>query len=213
MGFWYLFASSVALGSFQFGVFALLFIFSLWRFKNLFKIVILGYHITFNRVNMQFYGDFMIVFVNFDTAQSAQNSGCITDIARIESELFDDAWDALSVGQVLGQFGAGVLVADNDDDIMGYLIYQIVFEVAEILRIATDMDFQKQGVGQGLLDEFDKLCKEKGVERILLEVRADNAQAIRLYERHGFYQIDVRKDYYKDEFGMADALILQKDLG
>lgn len=159
----------------------------------------------------------MTVFLNFATPDTTQTSGYMSDIVRIERELFDDAWDGLSVGQVLGQvlgqFGAGVLVAcDDDDECMGYLMYQIVFEVAEILRIATDMDFQKQGVGKGLLDEFDKLCREKGAERILLEVRADNAPAIRLYERQGFYQIDVRKGYYKDEWGAVDALILQRDL-
>lgn len=154
-----------------------------------------------------------MILSNFDDFKQTEQSGYVNAIARIERELFDDAWDGLSVGDVLGQFGAGVLVAcDDDDECMGYLMYQIVFEVAEILRIATDMDFQKQGVGRGLLDEFEKLCKEKGAERILLEVRADNALAIRLYERQGFYQIDVRKGYYKDEFGVVDALILQRDL-
>lgn len=155
----------------------------------------------------------MTVFLNFDNPKQTEQGGYVSAIAHIERGLFDDAWDALSVGQVLGQFGAGVLIAENDDDdIMGYLIYQIVFEVAEVLRIATDPDFQKQGVGKGLLDEFDKLCKDKGAERILLEVRADNAPAIRLYERQGFYQIDVRKGYYKDEWGVVDALILERDL-
>lgn len=155
----------------------------------------------------------MSIFLNFSTAKSAGESGYVSAIAKIESELFDDAWDALAVHSVLSQFGAGVLIVENDDDeLMGYVIYQIVFEVAEILRIATDTDFQKQGVGKGLLDEFDKLCGEKGAERILLEVRADNAPAIRLYERQGFYQIDVRKGYYKDEFGVVDALILERGL-
>ncbi|MDO4896605.1 MAG: ribosomal protein S18-alanine N-acetyltransferase [Moraxella sp.] len=156
----------------------------------------------------------MTVFLNCTTPDTAQSSGYLSNIVRMERQLFDDAWDGLAVHSVLGQFGAGVLVAcDDDDECMGYLIYQIVFETAEILRIATDSDFQKQGVGKGLLDEFDRLCRAKNAERILLEVRADNAPAIRLYERQGFYQIDVRKGYYKDEWGAMDALILQRDLG
>ncbi|WP_066804169.1 ribosomal protein S18-alanine N-acetyltransferase [Moraxella oblonga] len=155
----------------------------------------------------------MTVFLNFNDPKHAKQGGCVNVIAKIENELFDDAWDSLAISEVLGQFGAGMIVAENDDDdVVGYLIYQIVFEVAEVLRIATDMDYQKKGVGKGLLDEFERLCKEKEAQRILLEVRADNAPAIRLYERQGFYQIDVRKGYYKDEWGVVDALILQRDL-
>ena len=155
----------------------------------------------------------MTVFLNFATPDTAQSSGYVSDIARVERELFDDAWDGLAVHSVLGQFGAGVLIAcDDDDEMLGYCIYQIVFETAEILRIATDSRYQQQGVGGGLLTDFVKLGKDKGAERILLEVRADNSSAIRLYERHGFYQIDVRKGYYKDEWGQPDALILQRDL-
>ncbi|MBE9579366.1 MULTISPECIES: ribosomal protein S18-alanine N-acetyltransferase [Moraxella] len=155
----------------------------------------------------------MTVFLNFATPDTAQSSGYVSDIARVERELFDDAWDGLAVHSVLGQFGAGVLIAcDDDDEMLGYCIYQIVFETAEILRIATDSRYQQQGVGGGLLTDFVKLGKDKGAERILLEVRADNSSAIRLYERHGFYQIDVRAGYYKGDWGQTDALILQRDL-
>lgn len=156
----------------------------------------------------------MMVFSNFEDAQSAQASGCLSDIAKIESQMFDDAWDGLTVHSVLAQFGAGVLIAELEDaeEVVGYCIYQIIFEVAEVLRIATHGGFQKRGVALGLLDELDRRCRAKEVERILLEVRADNASALRLYEKQGFYQIDVRAGYYKDERGRMDALILQKDL-
>ncbi len=179
---------------------------------SLFKIKWLCYHTIFSLVIMQL---FMMVFSNFEDAQSAQASGHLADIAKIESQMFDDAWDGLTVRSVLTQFGAGVLTAKMDDDaeeVAGYCIYQMVFEVAEVLRIATHGDYQKKGVAWGLLDELDRRCRAKGVTRILLEVRADNVSALRLYEKHGFYQIDVRTGYYKDEWGKMDALILQKDL-
>ncbi|MDO4441769.1 MAG: ribosomal protein S18-alanine N-acetyltransferase [Moraxella sp.] len=159
----------------------------------------------------------MAILLNLDDVRQAEQGGYVSDVANIERELFDDAWDGLAVQSVLSQFGAGVLVlydeGDDDDECMGYLIYQIVFEVAEILRIATAHTHQKQGVGARLMREFITLCQSKGAERILLEVRADNAPAIRLYEKHGFTQIDVRKGYYKDEWGVMDALILQRELG
>ncbi|MFA9485975.1 ribosomal protein S18-alanine N-acetyltransferase [Moraxella sp. E6BC] len=155
----------------------------------------------------------MATVFQIDDARRAEQGGYVSQIARIERELFFDAWDSLSVCSMLSQFGVGLLIALNDEDeVVGYLIYQIIFEVAEVLRIATDIGFQKQGMGKMLLDEFDVLCKDKGAERILLEVKADNTSAIRLYTRQGFHQIDVRVGYYKDEWGVVDALIMQKEL-
>lgn len=154
----------------------------------------------------------MVTVFEIKDAHDAERGGFISQIARIETELFYDAWDGMAVYSLLTQYGVGLIVAEMDDELVGYCIYQVVFELAEILRIATDSDFQKKGVGKSLLDEFAKLCQQKEAKRVLLEVRADNFSAIRLYEKHGFYQIDVRKAYYKDETGVVDALILQKDL-
>jgi len=49
-------------------------------------------------------------------------------------------------------------------------------------------------------------ARELGAERILLEVRADNPRAQRLYERNGYRQIHVRRRYYDDG---TDAIIME----
>ena len=43
---------------------------------------------------------------------------------------------------------------------------------------------------------------------IYLEVRPSNAAGLRLYERFGFKQLGVRKDYYPAMTGREDALFL-----
>ncbi|MCP3897547.1 GNAT family N-acetyltransferase, partial [Moraxella sp.] len=103
-------------------------------------------------------------------------------LARLESELFDDAWDVLAISSVLSGFGAGVIVVESDQEVLGYCIYQAVFEVAEILRIATAKHCQKNGIGSLILNHLASHCIEKQAERILLEVRADNLAAIALYK-------------------------------
>lgn len=147
-----------------------------------------------------------------DDARRAEQEGYVSQIAAIEKELFYDAWDGMAVYSLFTQFGVGLIVAKIDDKVVGYCIYQIMFELAEILRIATDSDFQKQGIATSLMNEFLKTCQLKKAERALLEVRADNYLAIDFYHKYGFYQIDARKGYYKDDLGKMDALILQKDL-
>ncbi|STZ13983.1 ribosomal-protein-alanine N-acetyltransferase [Moraxella caviae] len=144
-------------------------------------------------------------------------SDVLAQISELERILqADDAWDSAAIGDVLSQFGAGVLWLAQDDVVMGYCIYSVVFEVAEVLRIGTHPDFQRQGVAVRLLDELFALCGASDeCESVLLEVRADNAPAIALYERVGFGQIDVRKNYYRNANGASgtDALIMQRSLG
>lgn len=147
--------------------------------------------------------------VLLDLTKNELNADMLCQMARLEKLLFDDNWHDGAILSVLSQFGAGVLVCLSDKTVVGYCIYQIVFDVAEVLRIATNPSHQRQGVGKMMLDKLIQLTKNKQAERLLLEVRADNASAIGLYQQQAFYQIDKRPRYYG---GQVDALILQREL-
>ena len=51
-----------------------------------------------------------------------------------------------------------------------------------------------------------------GSNKILLEVRASNAAAIKLYLDFGFKEIGLRKDYYRLPEGREDALVMSKQI-
>lgn len=135
-----------------------------------------------------------------------------SQLTTIETQAFDDPWGIDALASVLSSFGAGVLMACDGEQVMGYCIYQVVFETAEILRIATSEHYQRQGVGDKLMLAVIDRCRTEQAQQILLEVRADNAPAIALYHKHGFMQIDIRQGYYHAPQGRVDALILQLDL-
>lgn len=140
-------------------------------------------------------------------------SAPILPITNLERLLFFDAWDETALTEMLGQYGAGVLTCQMPSgEVVGYCVYSQVFEMAEILRIATTPAHQKTGVAQQLISHLSELCHANSAERMLLEVRADNVPALSFYQKNGFYQIDVRKNYYQTDTGKIDALILQKDL-
>ena len=52
--------------------------------------------------------------------------------------------------------------------------------------------------------------KQKGSSSLTLEVRSSNLGAIALYEKLGFTQVGLRKNYYRNP--KEDALILRKIL-
>jgi ribosomal-protein-alanine N-acetyltransferase len=66
-----------------------------------------------------------------------------------------------------------------------------------------------RGLARGLLVELVDLARDLDAERMLLEVAADNAAAIGLYETHGFETIATRRRYYA---GWIDALVMQLDI-
>ena len=69
--------------------------------------------------------------------------------------------------------------------------------------------FRGQGIGSRLLDACIAKAWAKGLIRIQLEVRSDNAPAIRLYERHGFIREGTKRrsmrfgDAYFDSIQMS----------
>ena len=75
------------------------------------------------------------------------------------------------------------------------------------MTIATAPDHQGRGTGRVLLAELVRRATARGVDAVLLEVRADNDAGRRLYDRAGFEVISVRRRYYQP--GDVDALVMR----
>lgn len=89
-------------------------------------------------------------------------------------------------------------VLEVDDKIIGYVFLWVIFERAQIITIAVDLDYQGKGYGKILMDDVISECVEKNIEDITLEVRISNQRAIELYEKFGFEVATIRKNYYAD---------------
>ena len=78
--------------------------------------------------------------------------------------------------------------------------------VADLNRIIVAEDQRKLGYGAALLSEGIQWATGRGATRMLLEVRADNAAARRMYDRLGFTKLACRSDYYEPG---VDAVVMQ----
>ena len=128
-----------------------------------------------------------------------------------------DAWTEQTLVEMLVQDSMHMLIVYKQEDkadnnkFVGYCLYQVIFEQAEILRIGTHPDYQRQGIASQIFAKLNAELKNNQVESLLLEVRADNAPAIALYEQQKFAVIHTRKGYYQVPHQPAiDALIMQK---
>ncbi|WP_353509826.1 ribosomal protein S18-alanine N-acetyltransferase [Intrasporangium sp.] len=134
-------------------------------------------------------------------------------VAELEVALFaDDAWSAQTWwAELAGRPRRDYVVAVDDSRIVGYAGIDSAGEAADLMTIATVPDVQGRGLGRRLLDELVRRAERSGARVLLLEVRADNEAARRLYGTSGFEVISVRRRYYQP--GDIDALVMRKHLG
>ena len=100
-------------------------------------------------------------------------------------------------------------VAVIQDHVTAYLVAWRVEDEVHIGNLAVHPDFRKQGLATGL---FEKMLLQKPEFKVVwLEVRVSNREAQNLYQKLGFKQISIRKNYYQIE--KEDAVIMVKDLG
>jgi len=94
-----------------------------------------------------------------------------------------------------------------------FLIGRLAGPEAEILTLAVTPSARRQGLARALVAEFATVAQSRAVEQLFLEVRADNAPAIALYQAAGYVQAGYRKDYYDQTNGQkSSALVLMRDL-
>jgi [ribosomal protein S18]-alanine N-acetyltransferase len=140
------------------------------------------------------------------------------EIAALEHEAFgSDAWsDALVSEGLAGQIpGALYLVATSTSveppktTVVGYAAASLFADVAELQRIAVTARARRTGIASRLLVRVEEEARLRYSERLLLEVREDNAAACAFYAARGFHELDRRPRYYADG---TTAVVLEKGL-
>lgn len=93
---------------------------------------------------------------------------------------------------------------------MGYVGMYVSLDEGEITNVAVHPDCRGKGVAQALMREMQREAEQLSVPRILLEVRVSNADAIHVYEKSGYTELGVRKNFY--EKPKEDGLLMELKL-
>lgn len=137
----------------------------------------------------------------------------IEPVMVIENELFgDEAWSAPMLWSELAQRDNRLYLVEETDGVVTAYAGLCVYAPHEayVQTIAVAPAAQRRGIGTALLKVLVDETRARGVDHLDLEVRADNDAARRLYERHGFTEIAVRRNYYQPSG--TDAIVMRKDL-
>ena len=121
----------------------------------------------------------------------------LPQVLELQRELaFQDWTEKQFISEIRAHY-AYCVVCKDESKLLGYAIFHLLGSDSELLSIATKETEQRKGIGSLLLQAgLDKLTEQD--DQCFLEVRKGNAKARAFYEKHGFKQYNVRKNYYSD---------------
>ena len=137
-------------------------------------------------------------------------------VAKLHAQGFYRGWPREEFESFLRERETPVLVAaDAKRRIAGFIILRLAADEVELITIAVDPRWRKKGIGRALVRAAFADLMMSPARRMFLEVAADNAGAIRLYQTEGFKEVGRREGYYARAAGQppATALVMARDLG
>ena len=125
----------------------------------------------------------------------------IEQVAAIEAEVFDESrWSVEQFWSELAQPTRTYVVMDDaslrERSIIGYAGVFVLGSESDVQTIAIAPSGQGRGLGRALMEHLLEQARQQGATQMILEVRADNEPAVRLYRALGFVQISTRRGYY-----------------
>ncbi len=131
----------------------------------------------------------------------------IPAICEIETASFSTPWSADSFHLSMNNPATHIIIQKNNGTLVGYAVYSVLFEEAELYNIAVAPAYRNEGFGASLLQAVIQDVFTRGAEILHLEVRRSNISAQNLYEKYGFrYDSEIRKNYYQKP--TEDALLM-----
>ncbi|MFR3185952.1 MAG: ribosomal protein S18-alanine N-acetyltransferase [Ruminococcus sp.] len=133
----------------------------------------------------------------------------LEQVMTIEEANFSVPWTETGFFTFLLREDTLFLVAEEGEKILGYCGVVTVQDEGDITNVAVEKNSQNQGIGKKLLEEMFQRTQKAGVFRLFLEVRAGNAAALHLYEKMGFVQMGIRKNYYEQP--VEDGVVMMRE--
>ena len=135
----------------------------------------------------------------------------LDSIADLLESKFDDFWNYNILKEELQADNSKYIVAKNSitDKILVFAGIKIILDDAEIMNIVTRKDFRNLGIGSKLLSYLIDICTSLNLNSIFLEVHENNKIAQNLYNKYGFKNIYVRKNYYNNNAGIIMKKVLK----
>ena len=135
----------------------------------------------------------------------------IEQIVLLEPQIFEsDAWSESMIRDELSANHRSYFVAVDGNSVVGYAGLLAVGAEGDVQTIALSKQYRGKGIGRELLNTLIDAARQRQARQLFLEVRADNANAIALYQSSGFEILGERPGYYQP--GNVAAIVMRRNI-
>ena len=131
----------------------------------------------------------------------------MAEALAIEAESFEFPWSEEDFIRCLRQRNCIGMVAELDDRVVGFMIYELHKNRLHVLNFAVAGAFRRQGIGAQMIAKLIGKLSQQRRSRILLEVRETNLSAQLFFRAGGFKAVSVLREFYDDT--PEDAYVMQ----
>jgi ribosomal-protein-alanine N-acetyltransferase len=128
-------------------------------------------------------------------------------VLAIEEESFEFSWSEDDFIRCLRQRNCIGMVAEHNERVVGFMIYELHRNRLHVLNFAVHPDFRRRGIGQQMMNKLVAKLSPQRRTRIQLEVRETNLAAQLFFKNLGFRAISLLRDFYEDS--PEDAYLMQ----
>jgi ribosomal-protein-alanine N-acetyltransferase len=136
-------------------------------------------------------------------------------VVRIEQSAYDHPWTQLNFTDSLqAGYQAQLLTGGSgpDAELLGYFVAMKGVDEVHLLNITVAPLHRRLGWARVMLDALAIWARGQGAQWLWLEVRVGNARARAVYERYGFREVGLRRNYYpaggKGSPAREDAVVM-----
>lgn len=120
------------------------------------------------------------------------------EVLAIEAESFEFPWSEEDFVRCLRQRNCIGMVAECEDRVVGYMVYELHNTRIHVLNFAVASDCRRRGVGSQMIAKLVSKLSLQYRQAIVMEVRETNLAAQSFFRANGFRAVSVLRSFYKD---------------
>ena len=133
------------------------------------------------------------------------------EVLEIEKTSFEFPWSEEDFIRCLRQRDCIGTVAEYDDRVLGFMIYELHKNHIHVLDFAVRPDVRRRGIGSQMVQKLKGKLSQQRLKRVILEIRETNLDALKFFKVSGFVATDINRNFYNETD--EDAIVMTYHFG
>ena len=130
-------------------------------------------------------------------------------VLKIEKSSFEFPWSEEDFIRCLRQRNYIGMVAEFNETVVGFMIYELHENKLHVLNFAVRPDFRRRSVGTQMVEKLIGKLSVQRRRRITFEIRETNLAGQKFFSELGFKAISLLRNHYDRNHTNEDAYVMQ----